>query len=149
MCRPLVFNHFATNTQSFSHLLLLFIIIEFIKVCIHRLREISATRNMKSRLAIKFPTPLWVVIKCPPFWAGKDVKCPGYARGDVEASSWLVHYLFARNPHYTKISVAGVTLGEKICMSSFSLGVKRKQVCFKIQNVTAGKDVTENKDCVL
>ena len=57
LCRPLVFNHFATNTQSFSHLLLLFIIIEFIKVCIHRLREIRATRNMKPRLAIKFPTP--------------------------------------------------------------------------------------------
>ena len=36
-------------------------------------RGISATRNMKSRLAIKFP----------PSRAGKDVKCPGYARGGM------------------------------------------------------------------
>ena len=41
----------------FSSLLLLFIITEFIKVCPRPLREISATRNMKLRLAIKFPTP--------------------------------------------------------------------------------------------
>ena len=41
----------------FSSLVLLFIIIiEFIKVCLRPLREISATRNMKLRLAIKFPT---------------------------------------------------------------------------------------------
>ena len=39
-----------------SSLLLLFIIIEFIKVCLRPLRDISATRNMKLRLAIKFPT---------------------------------------------------------------------------------------------
>ena len=32
------------------------------------------------------------LIKFPPSRAGKDVKCPGYARGeDVEASIWLVH----------------------------------------------------------
>ena len=67
MGRPLVFNHFASNTQSFPHLLLLFIIIEFIKVCLRRLREISATRNMKSRLAIKFPTPYeWWSNALPP-----------------------------------------------------------------------------------
>ena len=57
-------------------------------------RGISATRSMKSRLTIKFPTPQRVVIKFPepgktkfikfpPSRAGKDVKCPGYARGDV------------------------------------------------------------------
>ena len=39
-----------------SSLLLLFIIIEFIKVCLRPLRDISATRNVKLRLAIKFPT---------------------------------------------------------------------------------------------
>ena len=53
-------------------------------------RGISATRNMKSRLAIKFPTP-WVVIECPapgktkfikfpPSRTRKDVKCPGCVR---------------------------------------------------------------------
>ena len=32
------------------------------------------------------------LIKFPPSRAGKDVKCPGYARGgDVEASIWLIH----------------------------------------------------------
>ena len=50
-------------------------------------RGISATRNMKSRLAIKFPTPMssdqmpapgkTKLIKLPPSRAGKDVKCPG------------------------------------------------------------------------
>ena len=36
------------------------------------------------------------LIKFPPFRAGKDGKCPGYAPqggGDVEASIWLMHYL--------------------------------------------------------
>ena len=36
------------------------------------------------------------LIKFPPYRAGKDVKCPGYAwgggGGDVEASIWPVHY---------------------------------------------------------
>ena len=56
-------------------------------------RGFIATLNMKSRLAIKFPPPLWVVIKCPapektkfvkfpPFRAGGDVKCLGYAGGE-------------------------------------------------------------------
>ena len=32
------------------------------------------------------------LIKFPPSRAGKDVKCPGYARGGgVEASIWLIH----------------------------------------------------------
>ena len=39
--------------------------------------EISATRNTKSRLAIKSRHPLWVVIKCSPSRAAKPVKCPG------------------------------------------------------------------------
>ena len=50
-------------------------------------RRISATRN-------KIPYSLWVVIKCPapgktklikfpPSRAGKDVKCPRYARGGM------------------------------------------------------------------
>ena len=30
---------------------------EFIKVCLHRLWEISTTHSIKSRIAIKFPTP--------------------------------------------------------------------------------------------
>ena len=35
------------------------------------------------------------LIKFPPSRAGKDVKCPGYARvGDVEASIWLIHYAY-------------------------------------------------------
>ena len=51
-------------------------------------RGIIATLNMKSRLAIKFPTPIKCpapgktkFIKFPPFRAGGDVKCPGYAGG--------------------------------------------------------------------
>ena len=54
-------------------------------------RGINATRNMRSRLAIKFPPPMsseqmptprkTKLIKFPPSRAGKDVKCPGYARG--------------------------------------------------------------------
>ena len=32
------------------------------------------------------------LIKFPPSRAGKDVKCSGYARGDVEASICLIHY---------------------------------------------------------
>ena len=68
-------------------------------------RGISATRNMKSRLAIKFPHPQWVVIKCPPpgrlsssnsLLPGRKRRqmpgvCPG---GDVEASIWLIHNMF-------------------------------------------------------
>ena len=64
---------------------------ECIKACLrHDLNQ--PTRIMKSRLAIKFPTPnersnacpgKTKVIKFPPSWAGKDVKCPGYARGGM------------------------------------------------------------------
>ena len=56
-------------------------------------RGISTTRNMKSRLAIKFPTPMTSdqmpapgktkLIKFPPSHAGKDVKCPGFPRGGM------------------------------------------------------------------
>ena len=53
-------------------------------------RGIIATLNMKSRLAIKFPTPIKCptpgktkFIKFPPFRAGGDVKCPGYAGGGM------------------------------------------------------------------
>ena len=56
-------------------------------------RGINATRNMRSRLAIKFPPPMssdqmpapgkTKLIKFPPSWAGKDVKCPGCAGGGM------------------------------------------------------------------
>ena len=59
-------------------------------------RGISATLNMKSRLTIKFPkcpTPgKTKFIKFPPSQAGEDVKCLGYAWGDVSALILLVHY---------------------------------------------------------
>ena len=41
----------------------------------------------------QIPHPLWVMIKFPPSRARKGIKYPGYARGDVEASIWLVHKL--------------------------------------------------------
>ena len=65
---------------------------EFIKDCLCRLRENSATRNIKSRLAIKFPTPYeWWSNALPP--GKKRPQMPGVFRGgDVEASIWLVHY---------------------------------------------------------
>ena len=67
-------------------------------------RGISATRNMKSRLTIKFHHPLWVVIKCPapgktkfikfpPSRGRKRRQMPGVCPGeDGLASIWLVHY---------------------------------------------------------
>ena len=40
----------------------------------------------------QMPTPgKTKLIKYPPSWARKDVKCPG--GGDVEASIWLIHYV--------------------------------------------------------
>ena len=70
---------------------------ECIKACLcHDLSSQveSARHNMKSRLEIKFPTALRVVIKClapgktklikfPSSGAVKDVKCPGYVLGDA------------------------------------------------------------------
>ena len=59
LCRPLVFNHFCHKYQIFSF--------EFIKVCLRRFREIRATRNIKSRLAIEFPIPYeWWSNALPP-----------------------------------------------------------------------------------
>ena len=63
---------------------------ECIKACLrHDLsRHVeSARRNMKSKLAIKFPTLTTpaagktIFIKFPPSRAAKDVKCPGYMYG--------------------------------------------------------------------
>ena len=54
------------------------------KVCLRRLREISATRNMKSRLAIKFPTPYeWWSNALPPGRKRRQMLgvCPGGGGG--------------------------------------------------------------------
>ena len=56
---------------------------------------IRATCNMKSRLAIKFPTPYeWWSVALPPRWEkasnGRDM-LRGGGGGDVEASIWLIH----------------------------------------------------------
>ena len=66
---------------------------EFIKVCLRRLREFSTTRNIKSRLAIKFPVSYeWWSNALPPGQekASNAGVCP-WGGGDVEASIWLVH----------------------------------------------------------
>ena len=54
------------------------------------------------------------LIKFPPSRAGKDVKCPGYARGgDVEASIWLIHYLsLARDLGASRDPNAGRACGQ-------------------------------------
>ena len=71
---------------------------EFVKVCLHRLRHDLSThvesarhRNMKSRLAIKLPTPYeWWSNALPP--GREKVSNPrGMLGGDVEVSIWLVH----------------------------------------------------------
>ena len=74
----------ATNTQSFP-----LNSSKFVFAMIYQPTS-SATRNMKSRLAIKFPTPFWVVIKCPPSRQEKASNAQGMPEGDVEASIWLV-----------------------------------------------------------
>ena len=60
---------------------------EFIKVCLRNLREISAIHNMKSRPAIKFPTPYeWSSNALLP---GQE-KTSNARVGDLEASISLV-----------------------------------------------------------
>ena len=61
LCRPLVFNQSDTNTQSFP--------LNSSKFDVPAVSDLS--RNMTSRLAIKFPSSR----------ARKDVKWPGCARG--------------------------------------------------------------------
>ena len=72
LCRPLVFKQSATNTQSFS--------------LNSSTESLSLPWNQHDsyheiKASDQIPHPLWLVIKCPPFRAGRGVKCPGYARG--------------------------------------------------------------------
>ena len=59
-------NTFTFGFQTLRHEYAIFAF-EFIEVCLRRLWEISATRNIKSRLPIKFPTPYeWWSNALPP-----------------------------------------------------------------------------------
>ena len=59
-------------------------------------RGISATRNMKSKLAIKFPIPyVWWSNALPPAHE-KASSYRGIPEGDVQASIWLLHNMAPR-----------------------------------------------------
>ena len=83
-------NTFTFGFQTLRHEYAIFAF-EFIEVCLRSLREISATRNIKSRLPIKFLTPYeWLSNALPP-GQEKTSNSRGMPEGDVEASIWLVH----------------------------------------------------------
>ena len=60
---------------------------------------------MNPRFPHPLSPPMWVVIKCLPSRAGRGVKCPGYALGDVEASifDWYITNSFNLEQLTTKI----------------------------------------------
>ena len=76
--RPLVFNQSATNTQSFPLNSSKFV---SAMICQPTWNQRDSQHEIKASNQI--PHPLWVAIKCPPSWAGRGVKCPGYAQGGM------------------------------------------------------------------
>ena len=88
LCRPLVFNQLATNTQSFPLNSSKFDVpVVSAMICdIHQPTWNQCEPYHDIEASDQIPNPLWLVIKFPTFRARKGVKCPGFARGDVKAS---------------------------------------------------------------
>ena len=85
-CKPLLFSQSATNRVSFA--------LNAWKLVFAMIYHATYVESAWLVTLNRDPHPWWVVIKCPapgktklikfpPSWAGKDVKCPGYAGGGM------------------------------------------------------------------
>ena len=66
-----------------------------------------------------------------------------------QVGSFVQNYLFARIHSTQKFLLLELLWVKRSAWDFFCWGSNRKQVCFKIQNGTVGKDVTEYKNCAL
>ena len=78
------------------------------------------------------------------------VTCASLVRFTLrQVGSFVQNYLFARIHSTQKFLLLELLWVKRSAWDFFRWGSNRKQVCFKIQNGTVGKDVTEYKNCAL